>query len=181
MMLIPEDSLKKNARREKPHGNHQAPTTRRRMHVHPVSLVLLVVGVFTVMAFFILHGKQTGAQSSGPPAAQEPVATAEVKAEFHPLKGRWQRPDGGYVIEIKGVDAAGKMAAGYFNPRPINVARAEASMEGTTLKVFIELRDMNYPGATYNLTYEPGGDQLRGVYFQPALQQSFDVFFVRMK
>jgi hypothetical protein len=181
MMLIPEDSLKKNARRENPHGNNQVPTTKRRMYGHIVILVLLVVGVFTGMAFFILHGKQTGAQSSNPLAAREPVAAAEVKAGFHPLKGRWQRPDGGYVIEIKGVDAAGKMVAGYFNPKPINVARAEAALAGTTLKVFIELRDMNYPGATYNLTYDPGSDQLRGVYFQPALQQSFEVFFVRMK
>jgi hypothetical protein len=181
MRLIPEDSLKKNAPGEKPRGNNQAQTTRRRMYVHLVILVLLIVGVFTGMAFLMLHGKQTGAQSSGPPAAREPVAAAAVKAGFHPLKGRWLRPDGGYVIEIKGVDAAGKMAAGYFNPRPINVARAEASMEGTTLKVFIELRDMNYPGATYNLTYDPGSDQLKGVYFQPALQQSFDVFFDRMK
>jgi len=40
---------------------------------------------------------------------------------------------------------------------------------------------VNYPGATYHLTYDPGSDQLRGVYFQPALQQSFQVFFVRMK
>jgi hypothetical protein len=44
-----------------------------------------------------------------------------------------------------------------------------------------ELRDLNYPGATYNLTYDPGSDQLRGVYFQPALNQSFDVAFVRIK
>ena len=73
------------------------------------------------------------------------------------------------------------MAAAYFNPRPINVSRAEASLEGTTTKVFIELRDTNYPGATYTLTYDPESDQLKGIYFQPALQQSFDVVFVRMK
>jgi hypothetical protein len=73
------------------------------------------------------------------------------------------------------------MDAGYFNPRPINVSRAEASQEGTTIKVFIELRDTNYPGSTYTLTFDPQSDQLKGVYFQAALQQSFDVFFVRLK
>ena len=73
------------------------------------------------------------------------------------------------------------MAAAYFNPRPINVSQAEATLDGTTIKVFIELRDVNYPGATYHLAYDPRSDQLRGVYFQPALQQKFDVFFVRMK
>ena len=39
-------------------------------------------------------------------------------------------------------------AAAYFNPRPINLSRAEAALEGTTIKVCIELRDTNYPGAT---------------------------------
>ena len=56
-----------------------------------------------------------------------------------------------------------------------------AHLDGTTIKVFIELRDINYPGATYNLTYDPVSDQLRGVYFQPALQQKYDIFFIRMK
>ena len=50
----------------------------------------------------------------------------------------------------------------------------------TTTKVFIELRDTNYPGPTYTLTYDPKEDQLKGVYFQAALQQSYDVVFVRM-
>jgi uncharacterized protein (DUF2147 family) len=151
------------------------------MYVHMVILVLLTIGVFTTMAFFILHGKQTGVQSAASPAAKESVAQPEAKTGFESLKGRWQRPDGGYVVEIKEIDGQGKMIAAYFNPRPINVSRAEASLEGTVIKVFIELRDINYPGATYHLTYDSEKDQLRGVYFQPALQQSFDVVFVRMK
>jgi hypothetical protein len=40
---------------------------------------------------------------------------------------------------------------------------------------------VNYPGATYRLTYDPESNQLRGIYYQPALQQSFKIFFVRMK
>jgi hypothetical protein len=42
------------------------------------------------------------------------------------LKGRWRRPDGGSIIEIKSVDATGKMDVAYFNPQPIRVSIAEA-------------------------------------------------------
>ncbi len=100
---------------------------------------------------------------------------------FGVLKGRWQRPDGGYVIEIKNIDRVGKMEAAYFNPRPIHVAKADAARDGKTIKVFIELRDVNYPGSTYNLIYDPKNDQLRGTYFQAALKQTFEVEFARLK
>jgi len=151
------------------------------MYVHVAILVILTVGVFAGMALFISHGKQSGAQSPSPPVTKESMATPEAKVEFDRLKGRWLRPDGGYVLEIGEIDAGGKMVARYFNPRPINVSRAEASLDGTTTQVFIELRDTNYPGSTYTLTYDPVSDQLKGTYFQAALQQSFDVVFVRMK
>ena len=45
--------------------------------------------------------------------------------DFHKLIGRWLRPDGGYVIDIRKIHADGKMDAGYYNPQPINVSRAE--------------------------------------------------------
>ena len=94
---------------------------------------------------------------------------------------RWLRLDGGYVLEIRAVDAGGTIDAAYFNPQPIHVARAEATRDGSTLKVLVELRAPNYPGSTYTLTYDPSRDQLAGAYFQAALQQRFDVAFVRMK
>ena len=100
---------------------------------------------------------------------------------FSPLNGRWFRLDGGYVLEIRGVDASGKMDASYLNPRPINVAKAQATRDGSTLKVFVELQASGYPGSTYTLTYDPTGDQLCGVYYQAVLQQRFDVCFVRTK
>ena len=84
----------------------------------------------------------------------------EARRGLDVLKGRWLRPDGGYVVEVKGVDDAGKMEVAYFNPRRINVSKAEASRDGAAVKVFIELRDANYPGSTYNLTYDPKSDQL---------------------
>ena len=147
-------------------GKSKSQLARQRMYIH----ILVPVVAFAILAtgaFFLLHGRTS--------------AGTGTKAAFDSLKGHWLRPDGGYVIDIRDVDARGKLAAGYFNPRPINVSQAEASQEGDTTKVFIELRDVNYPGATYNLTYDPERDQLRGVYYQPAVRQSFDVFFIRMK
>jgi hypothetical protein len=47
--------------------------------------------------------------------------------------------------------------------------------------VFVELRAPGYPGSTYTLTYDPTRDQLAGIYFQAALQQRFDVVFMRMQ
>ena len=91
---------------------------------------------------------------------------------FQKLTGRWLRPDGGYILEIKSVnDTTGQMDAGYFNPNPINVSKAEASREGATVKVFVELRAPNYPGSTYTLTYDPATDHLTGMYFQARMFQ----------
>jgi hypothetical protein len=98
---------------------------------------------------------------------------------FSKLKGKWIRTDGGYIVDIKRVDEHGKMDAAYLNPSPIHVAKAEASQEGAATKVFIELRDVNYPGSTYELVYDPQRDQLTGVYFQAVQQQHFDVTFDR--
>jgi hypothetical protein len=162
------------------HGKSLAPAARRRMYVQKVMLVLLTIGVFAGLAYFLLHEKQTKEQSGGVSAAKE-SARHKAKVDFEILKGRWVRPDGGYVVAVREIDAGGKLVAAYFNPRPINVSQAEAASDGTTIKVFIELRDINYPGATYNLTYDPRSDQLKGIYFQPAINQSFYVVFVRMK
>jgi hypothetical protein len=103
------------------------------------------------------------------------------KGGFDALNGRWLRPDGGYVLEIRSVDGSGKIDAVYLNPKPINVAKAEATRDGSALKVYVELRAPNYPGSTYTLTYDQEHDQLQGVYFQAVQRQNFDVYFVRMK
>jgi len=95
------------------------------------------------------------------------------------LSGHWVRPDGGYVIEVRGAQPDGKLEAYYFNPNPINVSRAEWRREHDGLHVFIELRDQNYPGATYKLHYLPDKDQLAGEYFQPVYQQTYEVQFIR--
>jgi hypothetical protein len=97
------------------------------------------------------------------------------------LPGRWLRPDGGYIIQVGPVGQDGRIAAAYFNPRPIHVALAEVRpLEGGEA-LFIELRDEGYPGSTYTLFYDAAKDLLRGVYFQATLHQKFDVVFVRTK
>jgi hypothetical protein len=122
--------------------------------------------------------------ATGPATGEEKgdFSTIEnAKAEFGKLKGRWVRTDGGYILSVKNLDPGGKMDAAYYNPRPINVSKAQATQEGATLKVFVELRDAGYPGSTYTLIYDPKTDRLSGVYYQAAIGQRFDVIFVRSK
>ena len=95
------------------------------------------------------------------------------------LNGNWIRPDGGYVMEVRSAQSDGRLDAYYFNPRPINVARAEWRRENDGLHVFMELRDEGYPGATYKLRYLPDKDQLAGEYFQPVYQETYEVQFIR--
>ena len=103
----------------------------------------------------------------------------EVGAER--LVGRWVRPDGGYVLEIRSAKADGKLDAAYLNPRSIKVSRAEWRREEGRLLVFVELRDVNYPGSTYNLRFDPGKDRLVGAYYQAVQKQTFDVEFAKQK
>ena len=109
------------------------------------------------------------------------AAESSWAADYRPLVGRWQRTDGGYVIEIRRVAIDGTMEAGYFNPRPINVSMAKASTFKDHIKVEIELRDTGYPGSSYTLLYDPDKDALLGFYYQAVQKQNFDVMFVRMK
>ena len=105
----------------------------------------------------------------------------EVRAlDFKPLIGRWQRTDGGYVIEVRNVESNGNMQAGYFNPNPIHVGRAEASTDDDRLKVEIELQDRGYPGSTYTLIYDLEKDVLFGYYYQAIAKQYFEVIFTRV-
>ena len=97
------------------------------------------------------------------------------------LIGRWVRLDGGYILELSGIGKDGSLKAAYFNPRPINVARAGFTRTDGKLTVFIELRDINYPGSTYNLQYDSASDRLKGTYFQAVEKQTFAIEFVRAR
>jgi hypothetical protein len=110
----------------------------------------------------------------------ETIASAS-EAQVSKLAGRWVRTDGGYVLELKDPAADGKLKAAYFNPRPINVSKAEWHAKDGHLSAFVELRDTNYLGSTYTLAYNPSTDSLVGIYFHAKLKQQFEVEFKRAK
>jgi hypothetical protein len=134
--------------------------------MHYVAMSLAVASVATAMGFF-------PAQADPLPGVPAAPSTPESPAAFARLPGRWVRPDGGYVISIKSVDAS------YANPNPLPFYTAIATGDGGTLKLFFELRAGGYDGSTYTLNYDVAGDQLKGTYYQAVARQTFEVFFVR--
>ena len=137
----------------------------------------LAVVVVIAVVVAVSRSPKPPASPTGDAAAR----TAPDQAGPDRLTGRWLRPDGGYVIEIRSAQPNGVLDASYFNPRPIHVSRAEWRRDSGRLQVFIELRDVNYPGSTYTLTYDAGSDRLKGTYFQAVAGETYDVFFVRLK
>jgi hypothetical protein len=151
------------------------------------NLINLFVTVFAA-GFLPACGKKEAAlpvSPAPPPAAvNAPTQTAAEAApnlELEKLKGKWLRPDGVYILEIRNATADDKLEAGYFNPGPINVGRAEWQRKDGNLQVFVELRDVNYPGSTYTLKFSDAEDRMTGNYFQAAQGENFAVEFVRQK
>ena len=99
--------------------------------------------------------------------------------DYENLIGKWVRPDGGYILDIKSISADGKVEMTYLNPQPINVSRAQIDTKENGTELFIELRDRNYPGNYYTLTFDPEANRLDGMYHHLGLNQNFDVYFVR--
>jgi hypothetical protein len=124
-------------------------------------------------------------ETPAPKATTATVATPTTAPEqVKRIAGRWLREDGGYVLEIKSGATGGVLEALYFNPqqnRTIHVSRAAWYEGAGKLQVLVELNDTGYPGATYILSHDAKEDQLVGEYRQPAMQQSFEVEFVREK
>ena len=118
-------------------------------------------------------------QSPEPSYAE--VLHAAKQADYKRLAGRWTRHDGGYVLELKDITKDGNLKASYFNPRSINVAKAELQRKDGRITLIVELRDINYPGPIYTLKYDPKGDRLIGIYFQAVERQTFDVEFQRVR
>jgi hypothetical protein len=159
-LMTPSPSPRQRGR--PPHG------MRRLLPV--VALVMVCVpGAFLPMPGTTL----VEAGQSAAPSAEQP--------DPQRLVGRWVRPDGGYVLALGEVTKEGSVKASYFNPRPINVSRAEVRRVAGALTVLVELRDVNYPGSTYTLQYDPASDRLKGAYFQAVEKQTFVVEFVRAK
>lgn len=135
--------------------------------------------ISTAVLCLLMAGSGACKRSDAPEAASPAVAKPTTK--FDKLLGRWARTDGDYTLELRAVDAAGKLTASYRNPSPINVEKAEASLEGDRLFAFVVLRDVNYPGCTYKLAFDKEHDALVGEYFQAMQQQTYEVAFTRLK
>jgi hypothetical protein len=147
----------------------------KRMHYVTMGLAVAMLAVATDIL---------PAQTEPLPGAPAASSTSETSmsaspAAFASLPGRWVRPDGGYVISIKSVDASGKLDASYANPNPLPFYTALATRDGGALKIFFELRAGGYSGSTYTLDYDVAGDQLKGKYYQAVAKQTFEVVFVR--
>ena len=95
------------------------------------------------------------------------------------LAGDWVRTDASYLVKIIKVNDDRSLDAQYFNPNPINVGKANWEESYGNLKIIIELRDVNYPGSTYKLSYLPDRDILAGDYYQAVEGLTFYVEFSR--
>jgi hypothetical protein len=141
-----------------------------RMHLGVVVLAMLccVIASAALSGAPVVEAGQAAKPSSG-------------HTDLQRLAGRWARLDVNYVLELRGVKEEGSVQVSYFNPRPINVSRAEVGRTDGSLTVFVELRDVNYPGSAYNLRYDPRTDRLLGTYFQAAQPQTYEIEFMRIK
>jgi hypothetical protein len=137
-------------------------------------LIILAVVVISSYRLMVKSSQNTAKKTTVAETQKKPIDPSA-------LTGRWLRPDGGYVLQLGDIGPNGQMKAQYFNPNPINVAFSQWKRKDDRLTVFVELRDTNYPGSTYNLTYIPTSDRMRGIYYQATMQQQFEVEFVRLK
>lgn len=166
-------------------GKRHSETVGRRSRRPVIILILLAVIGTAVAAVIFFWEREAGISEKAPSPVAKPgertALTRKTAEDFQKLIGRWIRPDGGYVIEIRSISSDGRLDASYLNPRPINIARAEARSTDKDLGIFLELQDVGYPGSTYTLNYNEGRDILYGAYFQAAMGQTFDVVFVRIQ
>ncbi len=142
--------------------------------INPFLALFLVLGITLAFGFTTL-GEDTVTSNLNPAQQKNKATNNKV------LIGNWVRTDADYKIKIFEVAKEGKLKAGYFNPKSINVSKATWTNSKGVLKIFIELRDENYPGSTYTLKYYPEKDMLAGTYFQAVTGETFDILFSRVK
>ena len=163
----------------KTHSRRDSPGNRSRGAWIWISIVVVAVVAGVVWRVGGSRSESTAPSGGTTMLAAAPPVPAVTAADAQGLAGRWVRTDSPYVLEIVSTTDDGSLVAAYYNPSPINVSRAAFRVVDGTFEVFVELRDVNYPGSTYTLRYDAADDVLRGVYFQAALGQSFDVTFAR--
>lgn len=140
---------------------------------------LLFVSAVSLLPSGCKPRHETKPEATPAAAVTAPLPTPAATLGGEKIRGRWVRSDGGYVLAIGDIDANGRAQASYFNPSPINVAWSRVVAEPAGLTLMAELRDANYPGCLYKLTYDTAHDRLVGTYFQAQLQETYSVEFQR--
>lgn len=106
----------------------------------------------------------------------EPSAQA---GDFNVIAGQWDRIDGSYSLQVQDVMSDGTVRVGYFNPGAVRVAESRVATQEGRIRLFVRLRDKDYPDCTYTLFYYPEEDVLAGAYYQAAVDRTYEVVFVR--
>ena len=169
----------------KPNGRQSSRKEVPQSSPKQLSALWLVCGIFLLVMvagalFYFQWSPKEQKSILMTASADNPRHVADAgREDFTDLIGRWRRTDGGYRLEIRQVSDDGRVTAAYFNPKSINVARAEALLKKGEQHVYIEFQDVGYPGSAYALVYRPKGDSLSGYYFQAAAKQTFAVRFAR--
>jgi len=129
----------------------------------------IALPLIIILIFFIVKG------------TDDPKKSGIKTADKEMLVGYWLRTDANYIIKINSVKDIGTIEAEYFNPKSINVGRAICENNYGNLKIYIELRDVNYPGSNYTLNYLPDRDILAGEYYQAIEGATYYVEFSRRR
>lgn len=147
------------------------------LHLSPAYGRLTAAFLFLAISSPLSFVPATACAETTHPATQK----GAPQKGYQRLAGTWVRSDGGYMLELKDIKQDGSLKASYYNPRSINVSNAELHTKDGRITLLIELRDINYPGSTYDLRYDPAEDRLTGTYFQAVERQTYDIEFRRLK
>ena len=174
--------MKANLKNQLP-GNASASPAAKKSNIRWISFFVILV---TLIAAFLFYNRQVSSadEEVKPEVVGEtspaPAAQANLEAVVKKLTGRWQRTDGGYIIDLKNPSPDGKIEAAYFNPNPIHVGRSGWQNSAGKIIITVELQDANYPGSLYTLEFFHQEDILRGTYFQAVEKVNYDVEFRRL-
>ncbi len=156
-------------------------TTPPRRKLRRAFILTGVSALIVVLVLYTMFRQDPTNVSTDPATTAKPDTPSTKAPEINRLVGRWMRPDGGYILEIRSASPDGKLDVGYFNPKAIHVGRAEWVEKDGKLYVMAELQDVNYPGSIYGLEYQVSTDHLVGTYYQAVEKNTYDVEFVREK
>jgi hypothetical protein len=149
------------------------------MNYKNIFTVLLFVAMAALMLSCSQKQNKKGTTASIKTASS--ITNQNIPADKNRLAGNWERTDYPYKISISAVQDDGNLKAGYFNPKSINVGKATWNNADGILKIYVELRDVNYPGSNYKLTYNAEKDVLSGTYYQAVQGITLDVAFTRAR